>query len=80
MPEHRRSARRRTIKGGSILFGPGAAIDCIVRNISKTGAALEVESPIGIPDTFTLLVKPEVTKRNCAVIWRSAKRIGVRFG
>ena len=79
MSEARRSPRSRTFKGGSIIFGVAAAIDCIIRNMSEYGAALEVESPVGIPDQFTLLIKPESVKRNCRVIWRSAKRIGVAF-
>ena len=79
MPEARRSLRSRTFKGGSIIFGVAAAIDCIIRNMSETGAALEIESPVGIPDEFILLVKPEFVKRKCRVAWRSAKRIGVAF-
>lgn len=75
----RRSPRLRTLKGGSIMFGVAAAVDCVIRNMSETGAALEVESPVGIPDEFRLLIKPEFLKRNCRVVWRSAKRIGVAF-
>jgi hypothetical protein len=69
----------RTLKGGSILFGLAPAIDCIIRNMSETGAQLAVESPVGIPDEFTLLIKPQLKKRNCRVAWRKADRIGVRF-
>ena len=79
MSENRRAPRLRTLKGGSILFGAAATIDCVIRNISETGAALEVESPVGIPEEFTLLIKGEIIKRKCRVAWRSAKRIGVRF-
>jgi hypothetical protein len=50
-----------------------------LRQSIATGAALEVGSPVGIPDEFTLLIKPEFVKRNCRVAWRSAKRIGVQF-
>ena len=79
MIDHRRKPRLRTIKGGSILFGTAAAIVCIIRNMSAIGAALEVESPAGIPDDFTLLIKPEIIKRDCHVVWRSTDRVGVRF-
>jgi hypothetical protein len=79
MAEQPRAPRLRTFKGGSILFGTAAAIDCVIRNMSETGAALEVESAVGIPDDFTLLIRPEITKRKCRVVWRSAKRIGVCF-
>lgn len=53
------------------------AISCTVRNLSATGASLEVESPIGIPDSIVL--ESEGGGRRCRVIWRKEKRIGVRF-
>ena len=56
MDEHRTSPRRRLLKSGKISFG-GGAIDCTVRNFSETGAALDVTSPVGIPDHFTLLIE-----------------------
>jgi hypothetical protein len=37
------------LKAGKISFG-GGAIDCTVRNLSETGAALEVTTPVGIPE------------------------------
>ena len=77
--EHRKGLRRRAFKGGSISFDRAAGIDCIVRNLSKGGAMLEVESPLGIPDDFTLVIKPEYLRRECHVVWRKAKQIGVRF-
>jgi hypothetical protein len=79
MVEKRRSPRQRTIKGGSIMFGSAAAIDCIIRNMSNTGASLEVERPIGIADDFTLLIRPQIIKRSCHVVWRTKRRIGVHF-
>jgi hypothetical protein len=79
MDESRRAQRLRTFKGGSILFGTAPAIDCVIRNMSETGALLAVESPVGIPDEFTLLIKPELIKRACRVAWRKADRIGVHF-
>ena len=74
--EHRIAARQRVLKRGTIEFD-GGAIDCTVRNISATGAALDVTSPIGIPVRFNL-----VTERNqlpCRIVWRKEKRIGVTF-
>ena len=55
MEGNRIAPRRRVLKAGSIEFG-GGAIDCTIRNISETGAALEVVSPLYIPDRFTLVV------------------------
>ena len=74
-----RSPRHRTFKGGSISFEFATGIECTVRNISETGACLHIESMVAVPDNFTLIIKPEGTKRSCHVAWRSPGRIGVRF-
>ncbi|MHC4045119.1 PilZ domain-containing protein [Bradyrhizobium sp. 23AC] len=79
MDERRDKARHRVLKAGTIEFG-GGAIDCTVRNLSDTGAALDVTSPVGIPDHFTLFVQAEGKHLACTVVWRKEKRIGVRFG
>ena len=75
----RRSARKRTLKSGTIVFNGGAAIDCLVRNVSDTGACLEIESPVGIPDSFTLVIKADNVRKPCQVAWLAARRMGVRF-
>ena len=78
MEEYRIASRRRVLKAGTIEFG-GGAIDCMVRNVSDTGAALNVNSPVGIPDRFTLVVAADGSHQHCRVVWRKEKRIGVRF-
>ena len=78
MNEHRIAPRRRVLKVGSIAFG-GGAIDCTVRNLSDTGAALEVVTPLFIPDRFTLIIPTDQLKRPCHVAWRKDRRIGVVF-
>jgi len=77
--EHRKEQRQRTFKGGTISFDRAAGIDCLVRNISKTGACLEIDTTVGIPEKFTLVIKPEYLKRNCQVVWRTAQKVGVHF-
>lgn len=68
----------RVVKVGTIAFG-GAAIDCTVRNVTASGALLEVESPPSIPHSFVLVVPSEDVSRSCRLIWASERRIGVRF-
>jgi len=76
--EHRNAPRHRVFKAATIEFG-GGGIDCVVRNMSDTGAALEVTSPVGIPDHFTLVTSQDHAARPCRVMWRKEKRIGVTF-
>jgi hypothetical protein len=76
----RRRQRLKTFKGGAIIYGLVPPVDCIVRNLSDTGAAIQLVDPASTPDAFQLLIKPEMIKRTCNVVWRSETRIGVRFG
>jgi hypothetical protein len=79
MNEHRKQQRQRVLKAGMIALDGGAAVDCIVRNISEAGASLEIESPVGIPNNFTLVIKADKFTRPCHIAWRKARRIGIRF-
>jgi PilZ domain len=78
MVETRRATRHRVLKAGKIEFG-GGAIDCTVRNLSSSGAALGVTSPVGIPEKFTLIVPGDGLHLPCRVVWRNISRIGVTF-
>ena len=78
MNEHRIAPRKRVLKAGTIEFG-GGGIDCTVRNLSDTGAALSVESPVGIPTEFKLVVVSDQVSRMCHVVWRKENKIGITF-
>ncbi len=77
--EHRKAARRKVVKAGKIAFGR-VNVTCVVRDISNSGAALEVPNPASLPDKFALVLEMESAKRPCEVVWRKARRVGVRFG
>jgi hypothetical protein len=71
--------RRATAKKtGTIEFGEGA-INCMVRNMTELGAILDVASPIGIPDHFTLALGTDGRRKYCRTVWWNEKRIGVAF-
>jgi hypothetical protein len=74
----RASPRKRVLKAGTIEFG-GGAITCMVRNMSDTGAMLDVVTPVGIPDRFTLVLRANKHRMPCRVVWWKEKRIGVVF-
>lgn len=79
MEEKRRAPRHRVLKAGTISFGAATGIDCVVRNISDKGALLSVESSVGIPNRFTLVIRADSLKRDAMVKWRHARSIGVEF-
>ena len=78
MGHDRIAPRHRIFKAGTIEFS-GSKIDCVIRNLSTTGASIEVKSPIWFPDSFVLAVASDGTARRCHIVWREDKRIGVAF-
>ena len=78
--DNRATSRRRVLKAGRISFDRVLTMDCAIRNVSRTGACLEVSSPVGIPDRSTLVVKSENMKPPCHVAWAigtAARRPGL---
>jgi hypothetical protein len=70
--------RHRVLKSARIQFG-GIEVDCVVRNISQTGAAIEVASLTQCPIAFILSIPSDGSARHCRVVWRRGKRMGVKF-
>ena len=80
MQDRRAEPRRRVLKEGKILFNHRrSVIDCVLRNMSETGACLELASPLGAPEAFDLLIDGETQPRTCASVWRHDNKIGVTF-
>jgi len=69
MVETRIATRHRVLKAGTIEFGNNA-INCVIRDLSITGAALEVPNQTGIPAQFTLLVPGDGLRLRCTVVRR----------
>lgn len=69
----------RTLLSGKIVSNFGfSTIDCVVRNLTDTGACLQVESTREIPQTFELVVRGR-DRWPSKVLWQSENRIGVSF-
>jgi hypothetical protein len=76
----RRAPRMRTLKGGRIVIGSGVSVfDCLIRNLSDTGAMLAMSNPFGIPSHFDLMMDSAKPRRPCTVRWRSDAALGVSF-
>ena len=72
--------RGRTFLAGKVISNYGqSTIDCIVRRISDTGAVIEVESVLGVPEHFHLLIPGEGEPQPCRRSWQSEKQIGLVF-
>lgn len=77
--EKRLAPRRNTMIRARIVFNGGrGSADCIIRNLSESGARLELASVGNIPQTFDLIA-PGHRPHSCRVIWRALKELGVSF-
>ena len=76
----RQAPRMRTLKGAEIVPPRGAPLKCTVRNISETGACIQLHSPVFLHHTFDVLFDDgEWFRRSCHVMWRQGLQIGVEF-
>jgi hypothetical protein len=78
MTERRIAPRSRVLKTGSLVLSEKAPkLECTIRNLSATGALLQISSTFGIPADFDLFIGSE--RRSCHVVWRTDTRLGVAF-
>ena len=78
MIEKRATQRHRVFKGGTVTF-EGNGVACTVRNISDSGAAIDLENPGLLPHAFTLSISCDNLVRNCRAVWRNDRRVGLAF-
>ena len=78
--EARIAPRRRMLKTGKIAYADRhVTIECLVRDMSATGARLKVDGSVAAPDTFELLIPLDGLEANCQVVWRSGVDVGIKF-
>ena len=76
--ERRVIPRKPVLMSGAIEFA-GSTINCLIRNISISGAALDVTNPLDIPERFDLVFKADGTHIPCQLIRRQEEQIGAGF-
>jgi hypothetical protein len=77
--ERRLFPRKRALRGGRMVFNNASStINCTLRNISDSGARLDVASVLGVPPVFDLKLEGQPS-RSCEVVWRSSEAVGIAF-
>ena len=75
---NRVAARKRVLKTRYIVISDKAPkLECTVRNVSETGASLQVSTTIGIPSSFDVII--DGARRRCRSVWRTDTKIGIAF-
>ena len=75
-----RAYRQRTYKSAFIYNkGYNGKRTCILRNISETGALLQIEHIAGLPTHFMVGVELDAFEVPAKWIWREEEHVGVQF-
>ena len=79
MEEKRKYPRTETDEPAYVSSG-GAVMPCVVRNISREGAAIDVENPAFVPQQFRLVMAKDASiVHECRIAWIKQRRIGLTF-
>ncbi len=80
MVEARRAERVRSFLRARIIFNNhSTTIDCVIKNISRAGAKIELGNSMSIPETFDLEVPQKGRSFRARLSWRNETSIGVEF-
>jgi len=79
MQHERISARRRTLKGGKVILSKSTLIDCVIRDLSETGARLEFSGATSLPSEFKLQFATSGEERLVTLTWQRGLSAGVHF-
>jgi hypothetical protein len=63
-----------------LVLESGERCACSVSDISDRGARIDVHDVDAVPDSFLLLLAENgAARRQCRVIWRTPRQVGVKF-
>jgi hypothetical protein len=80
MSERRTSSRQKSFLRGCIYFNKRrSATDCLIRDISATGARLIFSDTVSIPDAVDLYIPQKEQTLRAQVQWRHGDEVGVAF-
>jgi PilZ domain len=79
-PERRRQPRRRTYIGATVRFAVlTGTMSCLIRNMSGTGARLELDQTYWLPGRFDIDIPHLDLRAPARVVWRSKTALGIAF-
>ncbi len=77
--ENRSEPRRKTFLGGRVVQDDGISFPCVIRNVSVSGAMIEVPPLTTLPEDWILIDMKNALAHSVCVSWRQDERLGVRI-
>ncbi len=79
MQERRKVTRTRVLKRAKMLLGNFSVIDCDARDLTNSGAGLQLPSANELPESLDLTLDDGRSIRRCRLVWRKLNRASVEF-
>jgi hypothetical protein len=77
--DKRTTPRRKSLLRGLLVFGDHFTMECVIRDLNRDGARIEVSNPHFVPHNVTLLVPNTVTAIEGTTEWRRGGMVGLSF-
>ena len=78
--EEKRRFPRSEVEEPAFVSAGGSVMQCVVRNLSREGAAIDVENAAFVPARFRLVMANDSSiVHECEVAWIQKNRIGLSF-
>ena len=79
--ERRTATRQKSFLRGCVYFNNRRSVlDCLIRDISSTGARLIFSETVSVPDIVDLYIPQKEQTQRVHVQWRHGNEMGVAFG
>jgi PilZ domain len=80
MNDKRSTPRLRSFLKGRVLFNGGQnSLECLIRDVSSSGARLEVSASVTLPDRFDLYLPHKDETCRVQIQWRRGNQLGIAF-
>lgn len=80
MSERRDATRQRTFLQGRLFYNNRRnSVDCVIRDISDTGARVKFSAAVAVPDALELYVPHRDQMYRVRTEWRDGDEMGVTF-
>ena len=78
--ERRQAHRNRSYLGARIaLDAQSSSTECLVRNLTDSGAKLILSEAVPLPDAFDLTIERRALAVRARMVWRRGEALGVAF-
>lgn len=80
MTDHRSGSRQKAFLKAVVYFNRrSSSVDCLIRDLSETGARIKLPAAVTVPDVFELYIPSKDQYHPSRMRWRKEDELGLAF-